>query len=256
VRQFSFPIPVTENGIAVFSTADFGGEVNYQGLLAIARQGAADLLAPIPLSAPIHVRGTWVNFGADFQRPVDPIGLLASENLAETYNVLRSAHSFVSPLEGATFHTEIFLNCPSPAVLSVFPVSAGFPPQPRTAFDLGGVAVVGVVYNDDEEPLVDFFLPCACSSMFPVLTINPVFGDPTKGSGFFYTEMVTYSLPIPAEVANPETFTGYRAVTITDVVWPGGTGEDFGRLNNGAAANYLNFFGFNNGQAIVVPGLR
>jgi hypothetical protein len=234
--QFSFPIAPTENGIAIFTTLDFGGHVNFPGLLVIGRQAGATNLAPIPLAAPIHVKGIWVNIAQDFQRPVDPISVQASENTFQSYNALRSAASFVSPLQDAQFATEIFLNCLSPQIISRLP-SPPFPQAPATAFALTGLAVRGVVYKDNEEPILDFDLPCSCSSMFPVTNISPVYGDPGVGSGFFYTELVTYTLPpIPA---NPETFTGYRAVTITQGVWPGGTADDFGRLNNGSAAFYL-----------------
>jgi hypothetical protein len=247
VRVFSFPLPITQNGIAVFSTAEFG--VNFQGLLVLGRQGPDNItLFPIPIFAPIHVKGQWINLAADHVRPVDPIGVVASENPVQTYNVLRSAASFVSPLEGATFHTEIYLNCPSPAILTAtFAPALGFPVAPATAFSLSAPTVQGVVFNGDEEPLLDFELPCSCSSMFPVLSINPVYGDPSVGSLFLYTELVTYSFSVPA---NPPTFTGYRSVVITDPVWPGGTGDDFGRLNNGSAAVYLNLV------PPVVRGLR
>jgi hypothetical protein len=239
-RDFSIPLPVTENGIVIFSPDDLG--VNYNGLLVIA--GTPNQIALIPAANPFHVRSQWVNLGADFIREVDPITIQAAEsNPVQTWNPLRSAASFGAPLEGLVFHTEIFLICPGPNVLAVVPVVNGFPPAPPIAFAVTkpSALIFGVIYNDDEEPLRNITLPCGCSSMFPVLTINTVYGDPKATNFLFYTELVTYSGP--AIPASPNTFTGYRAITVTAGVWPGGTGEDFGRLNNGSANRYqdINF---------------
>lgn len=236
VRDFSIPIPVTENGLFVFSPDDLG--VDYTGLLVIA--GTTDQVSMVPASFPFHVRSEWINFGGDWIREVDPIAVRSAES-AQTYSPLRSAASFVSILEDATFHTEIYLVCPSPStVLSVLPVSRDFPPAPRIAYApaRSGALIVGVIYDEDEAPLRNITLPCNCSSMFPVLDINPVYGDPSASSTF-YTELVTYT----TFTETPNTFTGYRGITVTAGVWPGGTGDDFGRLNNGSAAAYLNISG-------------
>jgi hypothetical protein len=142
------------------------------------------------------------------------------------------------PLEGAVFHTEISVVCPSPTtVLPVVPVVNGFPAPPVIAFATTKPAalIFGVVYDNFEVPLRNITLPCVCISTFPVLTINTVYGDPTAAS-LFYTEIVTY--PGPAIPAAPATFMGYRAITVTAGTFPGGTGDEFGRLNNGSANRY------------------
>lgn len=157
------------------------------------------------------------------------------------------------------FYTEIFLNCPSSAVTQEIPVVNGFPVPPRFAFAFTKATAVinGVIYDSDELPLRDIRVPCTCSSMFPVLDLSPVYGDPSVffpgQAQQFYTEFVTYSAfqsNFADEARNPATFQGYRAITVTAGVWPGGTVDDFGHLNHGSAYAYQGFpFGF-------VPGLR
>jgi hypothetical protein len=245
VRDFSIPTPVTENGLLVFTADELG--VDYTGLLVLA--GTEDQVTMVPASFPFHVRSEWINFGGDWIREVDPIAVRSAES-NQTYSPLRSAASFASMLEDATFHTEIFLICPSPTtVLPVLPVSNGFPTPPRIAYAAAraNALIVGVIYDEDEAPLRNITLPCNCSSMFPVLDINAVYGDPSASS-VFYTELATYTTVSGAE--DPRTFTGYRSITVTaGGVWPGGTGDDFGRLHNGSAAAYLNLIE-------GVPGLR
>jgi hypothetical protein len=53
-------------------------------------------------------------------------------------------------------------------------------------------------------------------------------------------------------------FTGFRHIVVTHAVWPAGTGDDIGRLNNGSAYNYLvNLEGFFFPFPVrFVPGLR
>jgi len=236
VRQFSVPLPVTENGLLVFSPDDDLG-VDYTGLLVIA--GTLNQVSMVPAAAPFHVRSQWFNFGGDWVREIDPIAVRSAES-TQTWSPLRSAASFASPLEDSVFHTEIFLVCPSPTtVLPVLPVSAGFPTAPNIAYaPTKSVALIlGVVYDEDEAPQRNITLPCNCSSMFPVLDINSVYGNPA--SNLYYTELVTYTGGTPPLL--PNTFTGYRSITVTaGGIWPGGTGDDFGRLNNGSAAAYLN----------------
>jgi len=245
VRDFSIPIPVTENGLLIVSPDDLG--IDYTGLVVIA--GTEDQVTMVPASFPFHVRSEWINFGGDWIREVDPIAVGSAES-TQTWSALRSAASFVSILEDATFHTEIFVVCPSPTtVLPILPISSGFPPPPKIAYAAtkASALIVGVIYDEDEAPLRNITLPCNCSSMFPVLDINSVYGDPAASS-VFYTELATYTTA--SSMSAPNTFTGYRSITVTaGGIWPGGTADDFGRLNNGSAAAYLNVPGW-------VPGLR
>lgn len=253
--DFSIPILVTTNDVEIFSPDDFG--VDYNGLAVIARAQPNFVgLTPIPANASIHVRSQWVNVAADWIREVTPITLLHPEtNPAQTWNPMRSAASFGAPLEDANFHTEIFLNCPSTAVTASLPTPA-FPTPPRFAFAFtkNTALIAGVIFDSDEFPLRDIRVPCTCQSMFPVLDLSPVYGDPSVffpgQQQLFYTEFYTYSIfaaNANTEAANPATFQGYRGITVTAGVWPGGTGDDFGHLNHGSAAAY---------QGVLNPGLR
>jgi len=246
-QDFSIPIPVSENDVEIFTANSKG--VAYNGLLVIA--GTANQVALIPAFNPFHVRSQWVNLAGDFIREIDPISIEAAESgnpplfPKQTWNPLRSAASFGNPIEGSVFHTEIFLICPSPSVLAVVPVLNGFPAPPRIAFAATKPTALigGVIYDDNEFPLRNIFVPCGCQSMFPVLTLNTVYGDPNATNFLFYTELVTYGGGIPAVPPGPNTFMGYRSIIVTAGVWPGGTGDDFGRLNNGSANRYqdINF---------------
>jgi hypothetical protein len=255
-RDQSIPLPVTRNGILLFTPDDIG--IAYNGLAVIARTPNDISLSPIPLDAPIHVRGHWVNFANDHIRVLDPISVAAAESTPQqTYNPLRSGADFTSPLEGSTFSTTIFLVCPAPTVVGsneevtsnrvtgVLPTSEGFPAAPRVAFGTTGATsgIVGVIYDDDENPLRNIQVPCVCITPLPVLSINSVYGQAsaTGASGLFYTELFTLPVSTTEKVLQPATFTGYRSIVVSDAVWPGGSGDKFSRLNN-ASSNALRGF--------------
>jgi len=268
-RLFSKPHFVSWKGAAVFSP-DVDG-VNVTGLAVIGRAGGGFDPLPIPDSGAIHVRGLWFNFPADFVREIDPIAVTSPETPAprQTYSPLRSAASFGAPVDTGPFATTIFLICPGPLVLSALS-GPGYPAPPLIAYAPAQPGFVfGVLYDDDEDVLIDFRLPCNCSSMFQLSTdISPLYGDVFSFLPEFvsYTELFTYNLagvfPVPTVTTpgsplNPRTFTGYRGITVTDTIWPGGTGDGFGRLANGSAYNYRvngndhDLFG-----PFFVPGLR
>jgi hypothetical protein len=270
-RLFSAPKFVSHKGAIAFSP-DVDG-VNVAGLAVIGRSvGGQFNPLPIPDADGIHVRGHWFNFAADFVRLVDPIAVKSAES-AQTYSPLRSAASFGAPVDTSPFSTFLYLICPGPLVV---PFAGGpapalasppFPAPPLIAWMPAQPGLIfGVLYDDDEDVLIDFRLPCNCSSMFQLSTdISPLYGNPANFLGEFvsYTELFTYNVvgtsPPPAVTANPLTFTGYRAITIsTDGgIWPGGSADDFGRLANGSAYNYRvngndnELFG-----PFFVPGLR
>jgi len=233
-RDQSIPLPVTRNGLLLFTPDDIG--IAYNGLAAIARTPNDISMSPIPLDAPIHVRGHWVNFANDHIRVIDPISVAAAESLPQqTYNALRSGADFTSPLEGSTFSTTIFLVCPSSTVTGVLPVSEGFPAAPRIAFGTTGASsgIVGVIYDDDENPLRNIQVPCVCITPLPLLNINSVYGNAnaTGPSGLFYTELFT----LPGTELPPAAFTGYRSIVVSDPLWPAGSGDKFNRLNNASS---------------------
>jgi len=241
-KDQSISLPVTQNGLLLFTPDDIG--IAYNGLAVIGRSANSLTLTPIPLTAPIHVRGHWVNFANDHIRVLDPISVTAAESSPQqTWNPLRSGATFVSPLEGADFQTTIFLVCPGSTVTGALPTTSGFPEAPRIAFGTTAATsgIVGVIYDDDENPRRNIQVPCVCITALPVLTINSVYGNAsaTGSTGLFYTELFT--LPgtpagTPPVTPPPAAFTGYRSIVISDAVWPGGQGDKFGRLHNASSS--------------------
>lgn len=260
-RLISRPKFVSRKGAIVFSPdlelAGLGPAGNVNGLAAIGRTVNAVTLTPIPAGAAIHVKGFWINLLQDFVRVMDPIAVDSAEtgvvNAADkqTYSPLRSGASFVAPADVLPFVTTLHLICPNPTVYA----EAGlfgpvFPNPPLSAFTL-----LGFLYDDDENFILDFFLNCSCSSMFQLASVSPLFAA-LAPSFLTYTELVTYTVnglaAPPAIALNPPAFTGYRAVNVV------GQSDGFGRLNNGAAYNYRNagdeFIGLS--APNFTPGLR
>ena len=257
-RLFSSDKFISWKGAIVFTPDLLASDV--QGLAVIAT--TKDKIFARPLDAAIHVRGYWFNLGLDFIRVVDPIAVTSTESKfpQQTYSPLRSAASFAAPDDdNPLFSTFLFLNCPSSNVLGDLSTFK-FPKAPRTAFKLTRPGLIlGYLYDDDENFLIDFDLPCSCSSMFEVgVDISPLYNTTDT-----YTELVTYNIvdepfklswckirkeaeasligPIPLfadDVCDPYTFTGYRAIAVTAAEFPDGGADDFGRLNNGSAYNY------------------
>jgi hypothetical protein len=249
VRQFSAPLPVTENGLLVFNSLNF--DLDFNGLAVIARTENQIGLTPIPLEAPIHVRGHWVNFVNDHIRVIDPISVSAAESLpAQTWNPMRSGVDFVTPVQCSVFSTTLFLVCPSSTitgvgstgtVTGVLPTDSGFPEAPRFAYGTTATSgIVGVIYDDDENPLRNIQVPCVCITPLSVTAISSVYGQAsnTGASGLFYTELFTLPVPVPDKEPVSPAFTGYRSIVVSDSVWPGGSGDKFGRLTNGSSDAY------------------
>jgi hypothetical protein len=250
-RLISRPKEVSFKGAIVFSPdADLAANVGLGGItgLAVISNGGPITATPIPDFDAIHVRGIWFNFTSDFIRYVDPIAVRSPDTPApqQTYSALRSAASFGAPVDvPPTFTTFLYLICPGPLVLGEIPPPA-FPTPPLIAYAPSGFGFIrGVLYDDDEDVVIDFSLPCNCSSMFELsVNISPVYGDVFRFLPELvnYTELFTYNaagLATPPPVAsNPLTFTGYRGITVNAGLWPGGSGDSFGRLANGSAYNY------------------
>ena len=170
---------------------------------------------------------------------VDPIAVDSAEtgvtNVADkqTYSPLRSGASFVAPQDVVPFVTTLHFVCPSGVVYSesgLFPPL--FPAPPLSANQL-----FGFLFDDDENFILDFFVPCLCNNMVQLATISSLYAAQAP-SFLTYTELVTYNVvglaQPPAIALNPPTFLGYRAVSVVGVF------DGFGRLNNGAAYNYTN----------------
>jgi hypothetical protein len=269
-RLISLPKFVSRKGVIVFSTdddlANFPGPPPgpVQGLAVIGRSQNFGSIGPIPASAAIHVRGYWLNLLQDFVRAVDPIAVDSAETGVtvaadkQTYSPLRSAASFVAPQDRAPFLTTIHVVCPARTIYDEISFApAGFPTW--TPGVQSGQVLLGFVYDDEENFILDFFINCTCNNMFQLATISGVFSDAPRGNPT-YTELVTYNqvgqavpvCPSANPACNPPVFTGYRAVAVIGVL------DSFGRLNNGAAYNYRNggdhFLGLF--PPFFTPGLR
>jgi len=242
-RLISRPKFVSRKGAIVFSPdvdlAGLGAAGNVQGLATIGRTGNNITHTPIPALAAIHVKGFWFNLLQDFVRVVDPIAVDSAETGVavaadkQTYSPLRSAAAFVAPDDRVPFVTTIHFICPSGTVYSEAGFFAPlFPNPPLTAS-----TILGFLYDDDENFLLDFFVNCTCNNMLQLATISPLYAA-LSPSFLTYTELVTYNVvglaAPPAIALNPPTFTAYRAINVV------GLADDFGRLNNGAAYNYRN----------------
>ena len=260
-RLISRPKFVSRKGAIVFSPdvdlAGLGPAGNVNGLAVIGRTVNSVTLIPIPAQAAIHVRGYWINTLQDFVRVVDTIAVDSAETGVaiaadkQTYSPLRSAGSFVGPSDVGPFVSTIHLICPTQTVYQeagLFPPV--FPQAPVSASTL-----FGFLYDDSENFILDYFLPCTCSAMFQLASISSLYAAQAP-SFLTYTELVTYSVnglaAPPAIALNPPAFTGYRAVTVVGVL------DSLGRLNNGAAYNYRNagdeFIGLSSPN--FTPGLR
>lgn len=246
-RLISRPKFVSRKGAIVFLVDDdlfgLGAAGNVNGLAAIGRTTNNVALSPIPALAAIHVKGFWFNLLQDFVRVVDPIAVDSAETGVvvaadkQTYSPLRSAASFLAPRDVVPFVTTIHLICPSGTVYQESGLFAPLFPNPP----LVASTLLGFLYDDDENFLLDFFIQCNCSSMFQLATISPLYAA-LSPSFLTYTELVTYNqvgqltpvCPSANPACNPPAFTGYRAVTVVGVL------DSLGRLNNGAAYNYRN----------------
>lgn len=267
-RLLSRPKFVSRKGAIVFSPdvdlAGLGPAGDVQGLATIGRTPDNIRLSPIPDLAAIHVKGFWFNLLQDFVRVVDPIAVSSPEtgvgaNQAtnrQTFSALRSAASFQAPRDLPPFVTTIHLVCPSDVLYvesGIVPAN-GFPLRPPSASTL-----FGLLYDDDENFLLDFFVTCTCSNMFQLATVSPLYAA-LSPSFLTYTELLTYNVvgaltpvcPSANVACNPLVFTGYRAVSVIGVF------DGFGRLNNGAAFNYRNAGDDHVGlfNPFFTPGLR
>jgi len=270
---FSLEFPMTENDILTFTTFDVpfpivGGFAQREnGLMVLA--ASFNKFKLVPLENPIHSVGHWVSIARDFIRVVEPTQVAAAE-ANQSYSPLKSAASFVNPPVGPAatdFKAELFLVCPNQAIydalapskkfvmdseevevdglkkrFSTFP----FPPKVTTK-------IFAVAYNSDEDFVIDYDLTCTCLTRYDLAAIaggKYETADPGT-ENLFYTELFSYQ--DVASASDPPAFTGYLGTTWPAAPgggsFPGGTGDQFQRLNNGSAFNYL-------GLGLFERGLR
>jgi hypothetical protein len=276
LRIISVPHRISYKGATVFSPdIDLGTLGPMAGLAVITKSSNGQIAEPIPNFRAIHVRGHWYNFIDDFVHEVDPIAGSSPQSPGpQTYSPLRSAASFGAPIEGGqggVFHTTIYLVCPTS---TVFPSGPGFP---LVNFTPGPHTLLGYLYDARERKIIDYTVFCSCLTMFDLETL-PLYGNPFQlPDGLSYTELVSYepatgpiidatdpeaievaTLPPGPEATNPRAFVAYRQILVDAGIWPGGSGDDFGRTNNGSAYNYrVNLSDpFVPNPQRFVPGLR
>jgi hypothetical protein len=218
------------------------------GLVAIASSNDGFSLSVLP--NPIHSRMYLFNSSNGRSRIVEPIILDAAEAPGDphTWSPLRTAATFFAPPEGGLIHTRLWLICPKSTVttapyltnvLSGPPEAGGFPliqPAFPSSFsdDAANGSLRAVVFDTDEQPLVDIHTTCDCvRTVSDILAdISSVYGSPAAAFGTF-TKIESNVSPasLTGDGGLPNhlfAFTGYKsnsAGTINDF---------FGRLSNGS----------------------
>jgi hypothetical protein len=221
----SIPIDLTTNGLRVMRIDDKDPKVP-DGLITIAQSPSG--IAPFtPLEAPIHARVLWTSPGSNLGRVLEPIAVSNLDTQDEfSWNPLRSGATFHAPLEGGGTSTSLLLVCPNSNVTGAFPSDQGFPAAPAVASILDGL-----VYDTDENLLVNIRIPCKCLTITKVTDIAPVYADASQAPNGTYTEL--YGEPSGSSVTRPS-FTGYRSIRVSPTT---PSFDLFGRLSNGSACD-------------------
>lgn len=210
----SVGLPMTVNDIAVFQLKDsFTGAGT--GLAAIAGVDPSGFELR-PLENPIHVRSFFVNVSQDAVRVVEPIALAGVGVVTDvqTWNPLRTAHTFFAPREDATFHTTLYLICPRSNVQGPGAFDEEFFPNNVDLLTSGifsgdfADALRARVYDDDELFLRDIRTPCNCVKVTSVATLSSVYSDALLAPFGTYTEIETNPTATPSDFA----WTGYRLI--------------------------------------------
>jgi hypothetical protein len=220
--SLSLPLSLTTNGLTVTRIDNFDPKVP-DGLIAIAHSASG--IAPLdPLQNPIHARVLFTSPGSNIGRVLEPIAItnVDTEDLF-SWNPLRSGATFHAPLEGGGTSTTLLLVCPGSNVTGAFP-SSSFPAAPSVASSLDGL-----VFDTDENLLINIHIACKCLTLTKVTDIAAVYGDASQAPKGTYTEL--YGSPSGSSVLRPS-FTGYRSIRVTPTT---PSFDLFGRLSNASA---------------------
>lgn len=213
----SVGLPLTTNDIAVYRLdASFTGSGT--GLAAIAGVDGSGFNL-IPLESPIHLRSFFVNVSQDAVRIVEPIALngVGVHTTTQTWNPLRTAHTFFAPLQSGGFATTLYLICPRSNVqgAGAFDTEVFFSAQNVSLLTSGIFsgdytdALRARIYDDDELFLRDTRTPCNCVKTTSVSSISTVYGDAVLAPAGTYTEIESNPAAVPSDFA----WTGYRQIT-------------------------------------------
>ena len=202
-------LPLTTNGIEAIDLSRF---VNFDGLLLIGSVGPA---MTARIKNPIHVLVRWFDPTSNSWHTLAPITIASAEGSPnQTWNPLRTAATFIAPLQGSDSPSLLYLVCPSARVTrEIFGAPAL---SPGAATDLRVR-----IYDDQERFLRDTFIrDCRCLTTLRLTDISPIYSDPTFSSTY-YTELEGRVTP-----SAPGSFTGYLRVFR-------GQPDDFHRLHSG-----------------------
>jgi len=221
----SIPLDLTTNGLTV-QRIDNRDPAVQDGLIAVAKSPSG--IAPFaPVDEPIHARVLWVNPAQNLGRVLEPIAV-SNLDTQDTFswNPLRSGATFHAPLEGGGTSTLLLLVCPGSNVTGAFPTSEGFPAAPAVASFIDGI-----IYDTDENFLVNIRLTCKCLTATKVTAIAPVYSDASAAPNGTYTEL--YGEPSSSSPTRPS-FTGYRSIRVSPTT---PSFDLFGRLSNASACD-------------------
>lgn len=217
-RIISRPFRMSAHDVLIRDTIDLG--LSFNGLMAVAK--SSNGITAEALEAPITIRAHRVDVAGDRLWTIDPIGAATAELTTQTWNPLRSAAQTVTFPDAGGVSTRWWLVCPRNDV--VVDIGPGIPPLPP-----GANLIRALVYDLDEEPVLDVQFTCQCLTEILPNTLDPAtFKDPRL------VEMFTYLALQP--VTNPPSFTGYRLISFTA---GGFTADLFSRMSQMSAATLL-----------------
>jgi hypothetical protein len=206
-RGDSVGLPLTANDVALLRVDNLGGANPVEGLIAAADVDGTGFNL-IPMASAVHARVLWVT-GQGTVRTLEPISIWNPETapvffnqIAYTWNPLRSGATFFAPHEGGGLATTIYFVCPTTNITNdinnfnagAFPINSGFPPlldqSLESPLPAGTPTPLRVrVFDTDERFLRDVTHTCTCLSASPVLSISQVYGSAVEAPEGTYTEI-------------------------------------------------------------------
>jgi hypothetical protein len=180
----------------------------------------------------------WANPKGDFIRTFDAIAIQNAEaaDTSQVWNPLRTAATFIAPVQSPRTQSELVLICPNQALITTaFPVSR-FPALLPPPVASGSTPVRIRVYDALSATfLTEIATTCNGLSRIALTSLDPVYNDAVKAPTGTYNEILGSS-----DTSGPFPFTGYLATSLSKF-------DSFGRLH-GASVSSL--------QGTPTPGAR